>query len=247
MRLIAFGVGVWVAATILSSAAWADDYLKYQKRGDRSEGTRDQLVGGINVDLLSVRARYDEAIDRLGERIYLRFYLPERSPAHVTVREVDNRYYYWLDNVQPKSPWRQGFNNSFDWSTGDVIRQLGDLRLDDLGVLVRLGANVPSANERVAPAILYQIRPPAQIHAYEFTFTLREDSSITAEVLTEGASIAVFSKKIERQIGGSPFSVVWNAAQAAPGAYRLILKGYARSNNEKVSQEVHFYHQPAVQ
>lgn len=233
---------VAVAGTVM-----ADDRLKYQKRGNRSEGTRDQLVAGFHVDLLSVRVGFEELADKLGERLRLRFYLPEAVPAHITVREVENRYYYWLDNVQPKTPWQKGFGNEFDWPTNEVMAQLGDLTLNDLGALVRLGSNEPNAKERVAPAILYQSKLPAQVQRYEFTFKLREDSNITVQVLNEIDKQVVFSKKLDRQLGGEPLRIEWNAAQAPAGAYRLVLSGYVRSNNERVSQEVFFYHQPTVQ
>lgn len=246
MRLRLLRLSVPFLAAVVAAAALADDRLKYQKRANRSEGTRDQLVAGFHVDLLSVRVNFDELADKLGERLRLRFYLPEAVPAHITVREVENRYYYWLDDVQPKTPWQKGFNNEFDWPTGEVMAQLGDLTANDLGTLVRLGANEPSSKERVAPAILYQSKLPTQIQSYEFTFKLREDSNINVQVLNEADKQTVFSKKLDRQIGGEALRIVWNAAQAPAGAYRLVLSGYARSNNEKVYQEVLFYHQPTV-
>lgn len=244
LRLLRFSVSF--LAAILAAAAVADDRLKYQKRGNRSEGTRDQLVAGFHVDLLSVRVNFDELIGKLGERLRLRFYLPEAVPAHITVREVENRYYYWLDDVQPKTPWQKGFGNEFDWPTNEVMAQLGDLTVNDLGTLVRLGSKEPSSKERVAPAILYQSKLPAQIQAYEFTFKLREDSNITVQVLNEQDKQAVFNKTLDRQIGGEPLRIEWNAAQAPAGSYRLVLSGYVRSTNEKVYQEVSFYHQPTV-
>ena len=84
MRLRFFRLSVSCLAVIVAAAAVADDRLKYQKRGNRSEGTRDQLVAGFHVDLLSVRVNFDELVEKLGERLRLRFYLPEAVPAHIT-------------------------------------------------------------------------------------------------------------------------------------------------------------------
>ena len=65
-------------------------------------------------------------------------------------------------------------------------------------------------------------------------------------MLSEQDKQIVYNKKLERQIGGELLRIEWNVAQAPAGAYRLVLSGYQRSNNEKVYQEVSFYHQPVV-
>ncbi len=51
------------------------------------------------------------------------------------VRELDYQHYYWLDRVTPGLPWKAGFDNVFDWPTGDVLQQLTSpqVRIPDLG------------------------------------------------------------------------------------------------------------------
>ncbi len=85
----------------------------------------------------------------------VKLYLEQPSKVHLTVRELDYKYYYWMDKVQPSQPWRSGFDNLFEWLTQEVIQRLGELKMYDLGVVARLEKADPSKVERVSPVIFY--------------------------------------------------------------------------------------------
>jgi len=164
------------------------------------------------------------------------------------VRELDYRYFYWLDRVRPQTPWRSGYGNVADWPTRDVIRQLDGLRISDLGVVARLERESPSAVEKVAPVVFYQSQFPTQVTGYVFHFRIREDAKLKGAVYKASGGAPVFSVDLGRQRGGRPFSVSWNVTtpRASEGVYRLVLSGYVLSNNDPVSQVVQFYHQPEI-
>jgi len=145
-----------VATAFFCGAALAQSSVDYRNRGNRFEGVRALPVSGYTIELVSFRAAYDEPPPASMPALYrMRFFLEKPAPAYVVVREVRNIHSYWLDKVKPKTPWGPGFANSFEWSTRDVIDQLPGLKLDDLGVTVRVGTEHPSDLETIAPVILY--------------------------------------------------------------------------------------------
>ena len=149
---------VTLLCTLLPAIAAADRY-DYQERGDRREGIRPKPVSGNDIELVSVRADPPPAPTGRPEAMTLAFFLPADLPVHITVRERDYRFYYWLDRVRPGSPWRPGVVNRYRWQTRTVLDWLLDrgLKPADLGVVVRLGDGRPSADERVAPALLVPV------------------------------------------------------------------------------------------
>src|SRR5262249_49273988 len=127
-----------------------ETHLQYQNRGNCYEGVKPKPVSGYDIELISARVDYKEEVKYLPDRLKAQFYLEQLSQVHLTVRELDYRYYYWMDRVQPAQPWRPGFDNAFDWPTREVIQQLGQIIMYDLGVVARLDKSVPSKSERVA-------------------------------------------------------------------------------------------------
>jgi hypothetical protein len=180
------------------------------------------------------------------DRLKVRFFLKEPISVHLTVRELDYRHYYWLDKVRPATPWRRGFNNTFEWPTKLVLRRLKPLGVYDLGVIVRLDKPTPSRGERIAPAILYHDQPPASVADYLFTFKVSADARLTCTVYKGSGSESVLSRNFRRQRGGRPFTVRWDAARATAGAYRLVVKGFFLDTNDPIAHTVSFYHQPTV-
>jgi hypothetical protein len=251
MRRRRLGLLVMIAFAALAGA-WADTQaqtqLQYQKRANRYEGVRARPVSGFDIELLAAQVAYTDDPDKVGERFHIRFFLPGQRAAHLVVRELDYRYFYWLDKVQPESPWRAGFGNVFDWSTSEVVRQLANLRISDLGVVVRLDRETPSATEEVAPALFYQSQFPASVRGYVFHFRLREDAMMKASIFKEAGAQSIWSAPLGRRIAGRPFSYRWDLGEegAAEGSYRLVLSGYLLSTNDPVSQVVKFYHRPQV-
>lgn len=207
-------VAIIAAIVFRWQPALGADELDYQKRGNRHEGVRPKPVSGFNIELLSARVDYLDKPDSLGERFHAKFFLERPSDVFITVRELDYRRYYWLDRVEPKSPWRTGFGNEFDWPTSDVLGSL-DLRISDLGIVARVGKSDPAADEQVVPVVFYQSQLPNEVKGYVFSFRLREDSKITATVYGSGAQYMV--QELGKVRGGRPFTFKWNlASKAAP-------------------------------
>jgi hypothetical protein len=226
----------------------AQTQLQYQKRANHYEGVRARPVSGFDIELLAAQAAYADDAEKIGERFHVRFFLTRPRAVHLVVRELDYRYFYWLDRVQPESPWRAGFANVFSWSTAEVVRQLRDLRISDLGVVVRLDRATPSAIEEVAPALFYQSQFPAGIRGYVFHFRLREEAMLRAAIFKDTGTEPIWSAPSVRRTAGRPFSYKWDLAEGGPpeGAYRLVLSGYVLSTNDPISQVVRFHHRPQV-
>ena len=230
--------------------------LEYGPRGDRSEGIKPRPVSGYDLELVSARADYTEEATELPSRLRFKFYLDEHAVAYATVRELDYRHLYWLDNVEPSAPWRAGFGNGFAWPTNEVLRRLDHILMYDLGVVVRLDAPEARSIERVAPAIFYHTDVPATVEGYLFTFRTSGNARVTCTIYAEPPSDALFTRTIPRQPGGRPFTIRWDStrrsdgttgAPAAPGWYSLVVIGYFLDTNDPISQTTRFYHQPTVQ
>lgn len=231
---------------VWSSSTLAEMHLQYRSRGNRFEGIRPKPVSGFDIELLSARVDYKEEGMQIPERFKVKVYLEWPSEVHLTVRELDYKYYYWMDKVQPAKPWQPGFDNVFDWPTREVIQQLGKINMYDLGVVARLGNTNPSIVERVAPAIFYHSQLPANVEGYVFTFKTNGHTRLTCEVYEQEGVKPVFTHNIHRQPGGSAFTVRWDSSQAAEGGYRLVVRGFFLEDNRRINQTVSFYHQPAV-
>jgi hypothetical protein len=116
----------------------------------------------------------------------------------------------------------------------------------DLGVVARLENTDPSIVERVAPVIFYHSQIPANVQGYVFTFKTNGHTRLTCEVYEEEGTKPVFTHHIHRQPGGRAFTVRWDSSQTAEGSYRVVVTGFLLENNRRISQTVHFYHQPTV-
>jgi hypothetical protein len=245
------GAAIVVAAAFLCGTAHAGSSLEYRSRGNRFEGIRALPVSGYTIELLSARAIYQEpaAAGKTPAVYRMRFFLGQPASPYVVVREVDNRYSYWLDKVEPRTPWRPGFDNVFEWPTQDVIGQLTGLGLYDLGVIVRVGNESPSDLETVAPVILYYSVPPGSITGYEFVFKTNVTARLEFSVeRSDGTPVrsAPEPRVVRSWSYGTPLRVRWNAAAAEKGEYRLKVQGRVLENNQTFGKEIRFYHQPKV-
>ena len=221
--------------------------LQYGPRGNRYEGVRPKPIAGYDIDLISARVNYNEQGYRLPDVLKIRFYLTQPSEVHLTVRELDYRYYYWMDKVKPANPWRSGFKNVFEWPAEEVLKRLDDIGMYDLGVVVRLGKLQPSKLERVAPVILYHSKYPPAIGGYLFTFKANGDTRLTCSFYKDQNKTPLSTKVFTRLRGGRPFSVRWDSSDATEGWYKLVVGGYFLHSNDPVDQAVYFYHKPTTE
>lgn len=228
--------------------AWADNHLKYQNRGSHYEGIKPKPVSGFDIELISVLADYREPTTTLPEKLKIQFYLPEDSEVHMTVRELDYRQFYWLDQVTPSTSWTKGFGNTFTWATGPVLQDLDrHMNMYDLGVLARLGQPTPASIEHIAPVIFYHTSPPTTVQGYWFTLKPNGRARIKCEVYPKEGDTAMWSRTFRRKPAGQPFSIQWDASQAAEGSYFFLLTGYFLDSNQPINQTIHFYHRPTIQ
>jgi len=237
-----------IAAWSLCATAIAQDELLYQKRANRYEGIKPKPVSGFDIELLAAQIDYREPTSAWGDRLRARFFLDQPRPVYLVVRELDYKYFYWLDKVEPKEPWRAGFGNVFEWPTNEVLKQLRGIQPYDLGAVARLDKPTPSADENVAPVLLYQSQPPQAAGAYVFYFRLREDAALKASIYAEGdAEQPIYAQDLGRLPAERPLAVRWTTtAMTHAGKYRLVLKGHLLSTNDPIVQVVRFYHQPKL-
>jgi hypothetical protein len=247
IRSFQFWSAMLLGVSLCAPLAWAQD-LAYQKRANRSEGIKAKPVSGFDIELLSAQVDYPETVEKLGEHFYARFFLERPMRVFLTVRELDYKHYYWLDNIEPKGNWQAGFDNVFDWPTKDVIGRLTDLTINDLGTVARLESPQPRAIEKVAPVIFYQSQYPREISGYRFAFKLRADAKIKAMIYPERGGDGIAVQSLASQRGGRPFWIKWDATNPSPpeGAYKLIVSGYMLSTNDPLNQVVLFHHQPRL-
>jgi hypothetical protein len=240
----AFWVLLAAAVGVIGSAQ-SSPTLSYQSRGRYSEGVRAAPSTGAVLDLVSAMVDPVEPHRELPPAFRAAFYLPADEHVHVTVREIDARYYYWLDKVQP-SGWQAGKRNVFEWPTATVIRSLrwagAPLALPDLGAVARVGTSTPSRVERVLPVALYHTRAPDRAESYSFVFRPGTRMRLRARVSKVGSKAILTDNPFPNVLADEPHLVPVDLRDAADGWYRLAITGYSASNNAEVSAEVQFYH-----
>ena len=243
----------WLLLFLSPSFLFAQVELQYQNRADENveyyEGIKPKPVSGYDIELISVLADYQESFDEFPSELKVQFYLARKADVNVTVRELDYKHYYWLDKVKPKTHWAPGFRNVFEWSTDTVLTRLGkSLVVYDLGVVARLDKKTPSANENISPAILYHSQLPEAIHGYRFTLKTGGDARLFCKFYKDGEDKPIDTQVFRRKRGGRPFTIHWDASQAAPGLYKLVISGFFLNTNEQIKkQTIQFYHQPSPQ
>lgn len=237
------GAGVLALGLVATTALLSqyEPHLLYQDRGDRHEGLQPSPVGGFDVELISALMEYREDVQGWPERLRLRFYLADRVEVHVTVRELEYRWHYWLDKVRPAEPWKQGTYNEYSWPSQTVLRETS-LEMYDLGAVVRLRKEGSSNEEWVAPALLYHSSIPGgrEVDHYRFTLKVNGNAQVTCKFDRNGKE--VHARPQNREIAGKPFTVRFPSAGQPEGWYRLVLSGSFESDPSGLTKTVHFYH-----
>ncbi len=208
---------------------WAGE-IEYADRGSYWEGVRAQPANSFGVELLSAIAVVGPSSEDFPAALTLRFFLGAPGSVAITVREVNNRHYYWLDQVQSQG-WRQYEWNEFTWPSKGVLQPLNfqnhldPIRIYDLGVVVRLGPLEPSFEEHVAPAFIHAAGQSfPKIAAYVFTFKVAKTvSTPRCLVVDEASGKTVYSQPLARLQPGVPFACTWPFNAAPTGTYRLAV------------------------
>jgi hypothetical protein len=243
-RVLSWAVAMAAPTVLWPLLAQYDPALQFQNRGDRYEGIRTIPVGGLDVELLSVRVNDTQPdTPSWGEHVGVRFYLPDPDDVHITVRQLRSRStYYWLDRVQ--GTWTPRSVNEYVWPTAPVLQRLQGVRFDDLGVTVRIGREDPLARtQRVLPVVFFRQRPGELAATYRFAFKTNGRARVSAAVYADQEELHRRPDTWEE--AGSPFTILWNATGARERWYRLVLTGYFE-NNAPLDKEVVFYHRPAL-
>lgn len=240
--LMYFFFFIWVFSV---QAQTGGDDLRYQKRtndGDNYyEGIKSKPLSAYDIELVSALVNYGETTSSLPEQFKIKYYLKSPANVYLTVQELDNKYFYWLDKTKSG---KAGFDNTFEWPTNKVIQYLG-INIYDLGIVARLNRAEPGIREEVAPVIFYHLQSPANIKEYLFTFKTSGDAYLWYTIYKkweEKPYSEIFSRKSR---GGRPFTIRWSAG-TEEGFFDLVIKGYFLDTNYPIGQTVSFYHQPKV-
>ncbi|HXQ69319.1 MAG TPA: hypothetical protein VN844_02480 [Pyrinomonadaceae bacterium] len=235
-----------VVATLTTAALTQED-LKYRDRGDRYEGIdKGQPVSG-KVEVISVTAEHDQSQKSgIADAYKLKFYLRQQVPVFVRVREMDNRFSYWMDKLKPAKNWQQGFDNEFEWQTKDVIKQKR-IQIQDLGAVAQLDSESPSLDMKVAPVMLFTGRRPTKVSGYSFTYSLNRRSNVTYSFASDSNPTNPLQEDKQNNVAEERSrTIIWDTSSVPEGWYRLTISATSRENNTKTEQVIHFYHRPRV-
>ena len=243
-----FGVVIGFLIIVIAGICGAEVRLDYQDRGDRFEGVRPNPVSGYDLELVSVMTGYREHSSGLPAKLSIQFYLPRKEDVHITVRELDSRFYYWMDRIRPVRPWGEGSGNIFEWSTAPVLSRLDeDMDPYKLIILARLGNSTPGAVERIAPVTLYHSTLPSNIDAYLFILKPGNDARVFCSITPKNEQQPIWQQMYRRKLGGQPFTVRWDASTTREGNYTFRVFGYLLDSNRPIEQVVHFYHKSTIE
>lgn len=242
-RVVCFGA---FAGAIALAPAQSRANLDYQNRGRYKEGTRGEPSTGVPLDLVAAMIDYREPYTQLPAQFQALVYVPREDNVHLTIREADPEYYYWLDQVQPEGGWQPGRVIRFQWSTGIVIRYLTyrdrPIALRDLAGVARLGSAVPRDPDVVAPVALFHSRPPAEATGYRFVFRPGAGVHLTFTLSADGNGAPIGRQDFPEIPAQEAQAVIWKFDGRANGWYRIAISGYQLSNNTRVDSAIRFYH-----
>jgi hypothetical protein len=200
-------------------------------------------VSGYPIELISAIVKPSNSSAGVPDIVKVKFFLKEKNEAFLTVREIRNRFFYWMDDVQPDR-WHQGFNE-YGWPTAEVIRKLqGITDMYDLGVVVRLKNNTQDVVEEIAPAIFYYKTQPAKINAYLFTLKPNAPSDINCEVYQGNRFLT--SERFLGVNADTPFTFEYDSSGIVDGSYKLVVTVVRQTNNKKFTKVINFYHHQEV-
>jgi hypothetical protein len=215
--------------------------LEYRKRGDRYEGLMDRLVGASRkIDIVSAMVTYEDKAPQIPDSLKIRYCLDQPRTVYVSVREKIPNVLYGMDTTRPASGSRGGFQNEYQWSTGEVIRKIdGFTDMYQLAVLARLDEKT-GFEQSIVPVIFYHTNLPRSVSGYLFTFVSPADANIEwtfSDVDGRRLSSGVHKGAAR----GDLVEVAWNASRS-DGWYKLSIHAAAAISSSDVYGVVHFFH-----
>ena len=255
MKLIVANLRHLLVLVLLCTVAWLTPYrgraqtaLEYQRRGDHFEGIRPSPVSGFDLELLAGVVEHTAQPERVPDKLTLKFFADRSDRLWITVREIDNSHFYWLDRVIPKVPWSIGSTNSFRWDATTVLQRIAPpLRVGDLGAVLRVGRSEPSAEEHILPVALVATTGRVKVDAYRFSFKPCCDVNVVCSLHAGNAEEALSTQVFRRTPGGRPFTWRVDATKLPAGEYRLVVRGYLTETNQHIHQVVRFTHRPVLE
>jgi len=243
--------GLLVLFPPVRAVAQSPDLVYQARSGDPfREGIRPTPSTGPSLSLIGALTDYRDPPSGLPALFRARFYLPDMRTPSLTIREIESRYNYWLGDLNLKENWRPQAVNEFSWSTDKVVRRLtweGPLGLRDLAAAVRLdGGGLDSNQEDVAPVALYSLNAPETVEGYRFVFLPNQRMRLQFQVFPDKGNQPLQAPQILSVVlAGSPQPVAWKMGNTPDGWYKLVVTGYASSDNagnSSVARVVRFYH-----
>ncbi len=222
--------------------------LGYQSRGTYNEGVRGKPVGGEDLVLISAMVDYQEPVNELPDKLQVQFFLEQADTVDIQVREIEQKYFYWLDTVKPTKPWIKGAHNHFSWGTTLVLQVLNSrMNMYALGIVIKLTPSKRAdIDYQVAPPVFFSQTLPSRIAAYRFDLKPGENALLNISIDQGSGTDLVYSTRVRRAVGGRPVPIIWNVDQADPGFYRLVVDGYFLNSNAPILRRIGFIHQPTL-
>jgi hypothetical protein len=191
---------------------------------------------------------YQEPVKELPDKLQVQFFLEQVDAVDIRVREIEQKYFYWLDTVTPTKPWVKGAHNHFSWDTASVLQVLNSqLDMYALGIVIKLTpSRRADIDYQVAPPVFFSQTLPSRIAAYRFDLKPGENALLNISIDQGTGTDSVYSTRVRRAVGGRPVPIIWNVDQADPGFYRLVVDGYFLSSNARILRRIGFVHQPTL-
>lgn len=217
--------------------------LRYSKRGNRCEGTRELPISSApSLEVLSFSRGSRSILPAANGEITLSFYLPAgaASSAGIEARElVADRLY----EMRPtRTSWPPGWNSFAPWPARDVLQPLG-VRLDNLGVLASSPAGTLAELVAVVPAGLASA---GSRDTYYLLFRTRDDLRKADWSVRDTAGAQQPRGGSLRDIaGGTPTAIRFDLRGLAEGYYRIYLDCRYEGRSSGPAGEYRFYHRVA--
>ena len=216
----------------------SDSDKSYGNRGDRCEGTYSNLVsyGKPEIKLISATAFLDKKSQSFSASLYAEF-CHNNNTAHIIVESLKSNYR--IDKIRNENV--KNISNKCviaKWSS-NIIRGT-NLKMRNLGIVVRFNNPSPSSEENITPVIFYtskskrnKMLPGQYIFKFKTNHKVRWKYSIL-----DASNTIVEEGRYRTALANRILKVKWNGTDNELGTYKLTIE----ANNGLVQRIVNFQH-----